>query len=434
MRKAGGLLNTTRPMSGSGRWLRLGTMIGLLGFTAVAELSGWLGMKPEGQRGAAVAAVLVIAAVAAATALPWHRWPEDWQALVPLALVGAVVLLDYVGDLYYIVAVPVLWLALFHTRRVLVTGIAVAAVAIFLPRALAPDVYQLVPLAEVILVFTVIVVAGLGMHELVRHVREAAVTMGVALEREREASERLRQLDQTKNDFVATVSHDLRTPLTSIVGNTEMLLDGSAGDLTARQRRLVGAIERNANRLDVLIGDLLLLSRIESGTLRMNARPVAITDIIDGTLEALAANITSDIQLDVHRPDERVLVDSDPAQLERVTTNLLSNALKFTPPGGRVTVTVTADAGQVQVSVSDTGIGIPAEELGQVFDRFFRSSRSQRQARPGTGLGLTIAKSIVESHHGTIRADLNPHCGTIFTITLPRSASAADSPQRETAA
>jgi signal transduction histidine kinase len=410
-------------------------MIGLLGFTAVAELSGWLGEKPDGQRGAAVAAVVVIAAVAATAALPWHRWPEGWQALVPLSLIGAVVLLDYVGDLYYIVTVPVLWLALFHTRRLLVVGIAVAAVAVFLPRALAPEVYQLVPLAEVILVFTVIMVAGLGMHELVGHVREAAVTMGVALEREREASERLRQLDQTKNDFVATVSHDLRTPLTSIVGNTEILLDGSAGDLTAPQRRLIGAIERNANRLNVLIGDLLLLSRIESGTLRMNARPVAITDIIDGTLEALAVNITDDIQLDIHRPDERVLVDSDPAQLERVTTNLISNALKFTPPGGRVTVTVTADAEQVQVSVSDTGIGIPAEELGQVFDRFFRSSRSQQQARPGTGLGLTIAKSIVESHQGTIRADLNPLGGTIFTFTLPRRrAGAADSAQKENAA
>jgi hypothetical protein len=129
-----------------------------------------------------------------------------------------------------------------------------------------------------------------------------------------------------------------------------------------------------------------------------------------------------------------VLVESDPTQLERVTTNLLSNALKFTPPGGRVTVTVTADAEQVQVRVSDTGIGIPADELGRVFDRFFRSSRSQQQARPGTGLGLTIAKAIIEHHHGTIRADPNPLGGTIFTFTLPRRAAAADSPQKENAA
>jgi signal transduction histidine kinase len=405
-------------------------MIGLLGFTAVAELAGWLDTSEENQRGAAAAALLVIAAVASTIALPWHKWSEDWQALVPLGLVGAVVLLDYAGDLYYIVAVPILWLALFHNRRVLVMGVALAAVAVFLPRVLVPDVYLLVPLAEVVLVYTVIVVAALGMHELVGHVRQATVTMGVALEREREAAARLRQLDQTKDDFVATVSHDLRTPLTSIVGNTEILLDGEAGALTAPQRRLIGAVGRNARRLDTLIGDLLLVSQIESGTLRMNARPVAIADIIGGALEALAANITNDIQLDVNGPDERVLVESDPSQLERVTTNLISNALKFTPPGGRVTVATTADAEQVRISVSDTGIGIPAEELGQVFDRFFRSSRSVQKGRPGTGLGLTIAKSIVEHHHGTIRADLNPAGGTIFTITLPRVASAAD-PQKE---
>jgi signal transduction histidine kinase len=408
-------------------------MVGLLGFTAVAELAGWLSTTDEGQRGAAAAAVVMIAAVAATIAMPWHRWSADLQALVPLALIMAVVLLDYVGDLYYIVAVPVLWLALFHTRRVLLTGVALAAVAIFLPRLLAPEIYRLVPLAEVALVFTVIIVAGLGMHELVGHVREAAVTMGVALEREREAAERLRQLDQARNDFVAAVSHDLRTPLTSIIGNTEILLDDGAGAITAPQRQLIGAVERNAFRLNSLIGDLLLLARIESGTFRMNARPVAITDIIDGTLEALAANITDDIRLAINRPEEQVLVESDPAQLERVTTNLVGNALKFTPPGGRVTVTVTADAELVRVSVSDTGIGIPAEELDRVFDRFFRSSRSQQRIRPGTGLGLTIAKSIVEHHHGTIRADLNPAAGTTFTFTLPRLPSTAETPQRENA-
>jgi PAS domain S-box-containing protein len=263
--------------------------------------------------------------------------------------------------------------------------------------------------------------------------REAEAATREALERERQAADRLRELDRVKNEFVATVSHDLRTPLTSIIGNTEMILDGDTGELPPIQRKLLAAVDRNARRLETLVADLLLLSRIESGTLRLHPRRVAMTDVIHGALESLAAKLTSDVQLDVHTPDEPVHVHADPAQLERVVTNLLSNALKFTPPGGQVTATVTTEPDQVRLSVTDTGIGIPEDELTRVFDRFFRSSRSQDRDRPGTGLGLTIAKSIIDQHHGTIQVSGNRTGGTTFTITLPRLPATSDAPEKEPA-
>jgi PAS domain S-box-containing protein len=262
--------------------------------------------------------------------------------------------------------------------------------------------------------------------------KQIAAAREEALQHEREVARRLRELDQAKSDFVATVSHDLRTPLTSITGNTELLLDGDAGELAAMQRQLLEAVDRNARRLDTLVGDLLLLSRIESGTLRLQLRDVSVQDLVEGALEALTAKRAADVRLDVNLPGEPVLLRGDPDQLERVLTNLISNALKFTPPGGRVEVGVASGPERVKLWVSDTGIGIPETELSQIFDRFFRTSRSQEANRPGTGLGLTIVKSIVEQHRGTIAASANPDGGTTFTVTMPALAVAAAS-EREPA-
>jgi hypothetical protein len=211
-----------------------------------------------------------------------------------------------------------------------------------------------------------------------------------------------------------------------------LLLDGDAGELAAMQRQLLEAVDRNARRLDTLVGDLLLLSRIESGTLRLQLRDVSVQDLVEGALEALTAKRAADVRLDVNLPGEPVLLRGDPDQLERVLTNLISNALKFTPPGGRVEVGVASGPERVKLWVSDTGIGIPETELSQIFDRFFRTSRSQEANRPGTGLGLTIVKSIVEQHRGTIAASANPDGGTTFTVTMPALAVAAAS-EREPA-
>jgi hypothetical protein len=261
--------------------------------------------------------------------------------------------------------------------------------------------------------------------------REAAAATEAALRREREATERLRELDTVKNDFVAMVSHDLRTPLTSIVGNIELVLDGDAGTVSTPQRRLLEAVSRNGRRLQNLIGDLLMLSRIESGTLRINTRSVPLAEVVDGALEAVSAQKAADVTLATQLPEEPVLLEADPSQLERVLTNLIGNALKFTPPGGRVAVEVTARPERVELRISDTGVGIPADELPHIFDRFFRTSRSQSMDRTSTGLGLTIAKSIVERHRGSIWAESTPGAGSTFFIDLPRVPAVTGAVERE---
>jgi PAS domain S-box-containing protein len=252
--------------------------------------------------------------------------------------------------------------------------------------------------------------------------RRGAEAMRAALARETAAAARLRELDRVRSDLVATVSHELRTPLTSILGNVELLADGDAGALAGPQARLIGAVERNARRLLALIEDLLMLSRIESGAVKINARPVHVRAIVGGALEALnSVRATRGVELSVDLLSEHLVVLGDQAQLERVLINLVDNGLKFTPSGGHVQVTVDDEDGFARLVVSDTGMGIPADEVDTVFERFFRSTRSQERAAQGTGLGLAITKSIVERHGGRIWA-ASGDAGTQVTCLLPLTA------------
>ncbi|GIJ69882.1 PAS domain-containing sensor histidine kinase [Virgisporangium ochraceum] len=251
--------------------------------------------------------------------------------------------------------------------------------------------------------------------------RRGAEAMRAALARETAAADRLRELDRFRSDLVATVSHELRTPLTSILGNIELLADGDAGALSGPQARLIAAVERNARRLLALIEDLLMLSRIESGAVKINARPVHVRAIVGGALEALTTvRATRGVELSVDLLSEHLVVLGDQAQLERVLINLVDNGLKFTPPGGHVHVTVDDEDGYARLVVSDTGMGIPTDEVDSVFERFFRSTRSQERAAQGTGLGLAITKSIVERHGGRIWAASGGE-GTRVTCLLPRA-------------
>ncbi len=252
--------------------------------------------------------------------------------------------------------------------------------------------------------------------------RRGAEAMRAALARETAAADRLRELDRFRGDLVATVSHELRTPLTSILGNVELLADGDAGALVGSQARLVAAVERNARRLLALIEDLLMLSRIEAGAVKINARPVQVRAIVGGALEALhSVRASRGVELSVELPAAHMMVLGDQAQLERVLINLVDNGLKFTPPGGHVRVTVDGDEeGYARLVVSDTGMGIPGDEVDSVFDRFFRSTRSQERAAQGTGLGLAITKSIVERHGGRIWAASDAG-GTEVVCLIPRA-------------
>jgi PAS domain S-box-containing protein len=234
------------------------------------------------------------------------------------------------------------------------------------------------------------------------------------------ANAELTELDRLKTEFVATVSHELRTPLTSIRGYTEILADGDAGELPAEAQRVIRVIDQNSERLLGLIEDLLTFSRIEVGRLVLNARELDLSSLVERVclavrpaLEKASLTLVRDV------PAKPSTVYGDPGQLERVLLNLLTNAVKFTPDGGTVTVRIRELGRQVTISVADTGIGIPADEQEQLFTRFFRSSTAQDLAIRGTGLGLAIAKAIVDAHRGWIQIESAAGTGTTVVVGLP---------------
>lgn len=243
--------------------------------------------------------------------------------------------------------------------------------------------------------------------------------------------EKLRALDKTKSDFLSTVSHELRTPLTSIVGYVELLKDDETGPLTQPQRHMLDIVDRNANRLRTLIEDLLTLSRIESGTFGSHRQPVDLCHLVASAADATRQTAhAASVTLETHCPIGPLILEADGDQLDRVLMNLLSNAVKFTPKGGKVTVRAEARDGEVILSVSDTGIGIPAAEQDKLFQRFFRASNATEAAIPGTGLGLTIVRTIVANHGGEMQVHSEEGRGTTVSARLPTvtAQEAASSP------
>jgi signal transduction histidine kinase/CHASE3 domain sensor protein len=241
------------------------------------------------------------------------------------------------------------------------------------------------------------------------------------IERQAQAVQLLRELDQAKADFIATVSHELRTPLTSISGYLEMLQDGDAGQLPEPAAAMLSIIDRNATRLRNLIEDLLTQSRIDAGRLRLELANVQLRPLLHSVLSAMAPLASaSDVKLDLTSAQDDLSVQADAQQLEQVFTNLISNALKFTPPGGSVLVTLSpAEDDGLVIEVRDTGMGIPPGESPNLFTRFFRASNAAEAALPGTGLGLAIVQEIVHRHGGAVDIDSELGVGTTVTVWLP---------------
>ncbi|GAA2589866.1 response regulator [Dactylosporangium fulvum] len=230
----------------------------------------------------------------------------------------------------------------------------------------------------------------------------------------------LQELDRLKSEFVATVSHELRTPLTSIRGYTEILADTDSTTLGATERRIVGIIDRNGRRLLDLIEDLLTFSRIESGTLTLTVGPVRIRQLVEAAGEAIrpaveTAGLVVILDVDEHIP----VVQGDGDQLERVVLNLFDNAVKFSDPGGTITVTGRERDGEIVVWVRDTGVGIPEHEQSMLFTRFFRTADAQKRAIKGSGLGLAISKAIVEAHGGWMALESTEGAGTTVGFGIP---------------
>jgi two-component system sensor histidine kinase BarA len=270
-------------------------------------------------------------------------------------------------------------------------------------------------------------------------VRESYRQLEEKTARLQEAFDRLKELDKLKSNFLATVSHELRTPLTSIIGYSEMLSEGLAGELRPEQLEFVKTIHDKGEQLLSLIMGLLDLSKLESGTMRMQVRGLRIEPVLDevvSTLTPTARKKGVNLQLDVGAG--LCELKGDPERLRQVFLNLVENAIKFTPPAGFVTLgaRMVEDAGDgddddglsllaptramLEVRVSDTGIGIPAREKPKVFDAFYQVDGSSTREYGGTGLGLSIVKRLVEAHSGSIRIEDNAPRGTVFVVSIPQ--------------
>jgi len=242
---------------------------------------------------------------------------------------------------------------------------------------------------------------------------------------------RERELDNLKTDFISVVSHELRTPLTSIKGYTDLLLSGAAEGSAELQQEFLGIIQSSTTRLSNLINDILDISRIESGKVDIKHEPIDYRRIVADTLRLLrAAADGKQIVMDASLPETMPPVRGDTDKVAQVLTNLVSNAIKYTPPGGWVKVWLEVSGGSVTTCVQDSGIGIAPEDQKKLFQKFFRADNTSTREAGGTGLGLVIAKTTVELLGGAIWVESEPGRGTRFYFTLPLSLEgyAADIP------
>ncbi|HTZ11675.1 MAG TPA: ATP-binding protein [Candidatus Margulisiibacteriota bacterium] len=229
-------------------------------------------------------------------------------------------------------------------------------------------------------------------------------------------------LDQMKTNFVASVSHELRTPLVAIDKSLSLILDGAAGAVSETQEKFLTIAERNLKRLNILVNDLLDLSKLEAGKVELKVKASSVPELINDSVETLntwaqTKSVTINTKTDEGLPQLNV----DPDRINQVLNNLIGNAIKFTPQGGNIAVEakLSSDGNAVEISVEDNGIGISPEDLPKVFDKFYQSGERVSTDINGTGIGLAIAKEIVTLHGGKIWAESEKDKGAKFTFTLP---------------
>ncbi|HEV7527101.1 MAG TPA: HAMP domain-containing sensor histidine kinase, partial [Acidimicrobiia bacterium] len=246
-----------------------------------------------------------------------------------------------------------------------------------------------------------------------------ALDHALAYQLQNQMVERLGVLDRSKNDFLSEVSRELRGPLASVLGYIELLTDEASETVTDEQRRMLGIVERNGEQLLELIADLLTMSKMEAGEFEPKLASVDLDRVIAQAWDAIApaaANGGLTLQLNV---EPGIELDGDEKQIERALRNILLNAVKFTPGGGRIDLFARVEGGEILLQVRDTGVGIAARELDDLFTRFFSASGVRRRETFGAGLGLYIVKQIVDGHAGSVSVASVLGHGSTFTMRFP---------------
>jgi signal transduction histidine kinase len=229
-----------------------------------------------------------------------------------------------------------------------------------------------------------------------------------------------KELDEMKNDFVRMVSHELRAPLAAIKQQHAVILDGLAGDLSPKQAELLSRAQAKIQGLLDLINDLLDVAKMEAGRSHLEQVPLQLGEVLAEVVELMRAKAENQqVTLNLELPPGLPLVCADRRSLEEIFTNLVSNAVNYSPDGGRVTVSAVSHGDYLEVRVQDAGIGIEAEELPKIFDKFYRVKHPKTRQVIGTGLGLALVKGLVEAHRGAVEVESELGRGTVFRVLLP---------------
>ncbi len=229
-----------------------------------------------------------------------------------------------------------------------------------------------------------------------------------------------KEIDRLKSEFVSHVSHELKTPLTSIKGFIDNLRDRIAGDLTLRQEDYLERMAKNADRLIRMINELLDISLIESGSIKLNYTPLLLSELIEDVSDGLGPiAVQKNIEISLMKLDEESHVRVDRDKIEQAVTNLVDNAILYTQPGGKIMIKLDKGQGFIKTRISDNGVGIPLEEQPRIFERFYRFEKNSILEPRGTGLGLFIAKNVIELHGGQIWVTSEVGKGSEFTFTIP---------------
>jgi signal transduction histidine kinase len=256
--------------------------------------------------------------------------------------------------------------------------------------------------------------------------RRAVQLQAANLTLKTEMSERARA-QSALADFTAMIVHDLRSPLSNVISILELMRDGMFGAVSAEQLTWMHKAENTTRQSIDLVSDFLDVSKLESGRLELRKEPVAMPDLIRSSISSYSLTAQhKQIQLKEDLPSSLPRLQADPRRLEQVLSNLLSNALKFTPTGGEIIVGAAEKQDEVEIWVKDSGVGIPPDEIGQIFEKYKQTTSGVTSEQKGTGLGLVICKMIVEAHGGTIRAKSDN--GTVFTFTIPLGSDADTQP------